>query len=1108
MNNNNREELKKLAQEYMDEARKAEAKDKLEEAIALCQKSINIMDDIEDPADNEQSRKLVIAYNNQAVLYAVCGKQELAIDFYMKALYQAKESGYALMEALIYNNIAIEYNELSNHKQSNEYLEYALRAIDAPESKKDHRYPTYALLVNVNLARNYAIQFRLTEAEKHVEKARTFLDKAEKGNGFDAAIENVTCRIKWEQGDIEWVENHIDGVIESLERGEDSENFFQNASDIIYLVSRMPDYGRWERVLNAVEKVAEQRDSVFCYMRNADYWCNYYKAVGDMAQYNMVCSDFMDYYKKHNENEMNDRSSQITSQIALFHKNKTMQNQKEEQRDTVTNARNRQRLEREYNSLLAEVKGGILCMGYVDIDKFRKINDEYGLMYGDEVLKELAQILKDSTGEYGSVYRLSADKFILLLADTNEDVLNALAEDIHKKAKVSVSIGFSYMKADRSVSCDQFIEIAEKVKEVCKKNNPGGTLVVENSHKDYHQFYLKYNAILEEEALLEKMFREANDKEEWIMFLDQRKLKNNELREENEKLINHYLEPLLNGAYTLDDEAALTITHEIWDMFNQGKMDYLVMLEIGRVVEAYLEENQHMEEHICMLVVLGEAYISLGGQDNFDSAMHYYSKLSIYREYIDQIEKRSVKQTVCHAFLRGRILGAETGNTNLFDTLQQLDEEMEYYQNYKIKEQLRLSDDQSRDALDNLIVNFITAATTNLDTVDPDSIEYQTAMVWLEDVYRRKLKNGDSEYDISSKLFGAYHHVRYLVGKDDLETCYENHKSYFEKNINREEPEYKSTLELVSGRKFKLMMYYVPKLFRLSKELKTRETKEEEFLNNLIELYMIYISSLSKGGSDTELTNVLWTSLSEMMKYIPEWVDAFDLFYRALIERDVDGSIHSRMVSEISTLMTDMVMRNKPSLFINNCGCETEDQVLASKDRIEKFVEHAGLVFDIGKMKMLPITRKQTRKLSDIEFENVKRHPEIGLELITNCRSLKYYIPVVLGHHRYYNDRLGYPEEYRYKKEANPFIVNIVQLADSLNAATDKIARNYQRGKSLDEVFAEFEREKSVRYNPDLVNMMLKDEEFKKELQQIITEGREEICYEIYNSVNTFRNKE
>ena len=73
----------------------------------------------------------------------------------------------------------------------------------------------------------------------------------------------------------------------------------------------------------------------------------------------------------------------------------------------------------------------VLC----DVDHFKRINDTYGHPVGDEVLRVIAQRLKDCTGEKGKVGRYGGEEFLILLEDADSGTLCATVERIREAVR-------------------------------------------------------------------------------------------------------------------------------------------------------------------------------------------------------------------------------------------------------------------------------------------------------------------------------------------------------------------------------------------------------------------------------------------------------------------------------------------------------------------------------------------------------------------------------------------------------------------------------------------------------------------------------------------------
>jgi len=149
--------------------------------------------------------------------------------------------------------------------------------------------------------------------------------------------------------------------------------------------------------------------------------------------------------------------------------------------DFLTDLYNRRYLEDALERIMAASKRGEkFVLLFIDCDDLKKINDTYGHLIGDEVLKVVAQAIKDSIRKEDLGSRWGGDEFVVILNHCDKNLGIKIAERIINKlenseiklnsVKIKPSVSIGIVEIDGTKEINEVLDLADKLAYRAKLN--------------------------------------------------------------------------------------------------------------------------------------------------------------------------------------------------------------------------------------------------------------------------------------------------------------------------------------------------------------------------------------------------------------------------------------------------------------------------------------------------------------------------------------------------------------------------------------------------------------------------------------------------------------
>lgn len=604
--------------------------------------------------------------------------------------------------------------------------------------------------------------------------------------------------------------------------------------------------------------------------------------------------------------------------------------------------------------------------------------------------------------------------------------------------------------------------------------------------KFLNTFMTRYKANCETGYELDQTLMKDISFQEWKDVLLHRSEKVRKIYDQNEKLLGEMVDFL---SEPLDDEGAWELYYGLWDLYYGAYDDLYLMRVMALPLIDYYEEKKDYEKLIFLYNLLGFENFSfyermIGGDELLDS-IHYYQKVIDLRDHYTEVMDQKIRKCFFSAYDNLIALCSHTREETARRAFEIYREAMAFWKSKAVQE---LDGDNQ----------IIWEAVAHIREDILYTEEYATKMTHKQQMEFQSIIREVREsnpVDKDGSLLRATIRERLISGEDPkklIEELVQHIEEVPDPDYNDPETAVCRILDKHNT---------ADRVFDYFNYARLTEEEKKQFMDRFFDR-ITYIHTHIPFGFWTGMMDGLCVEwYKAAAPYLKNQEEKLQLLKKLVISRQPVTYIHEIMVSEISVRIAKSMIKHHPEYFVGMEGYNTVEDVKKKQDELLNFITISAYLHDIGKCELVEVINRQNRHLSDVEFHMIRKHPEKGLEFLNYDPDFEPYFDIILGHHKNYDGRGGYPESFDKTRSRVECIVDLIMLADCTDAATDILGRNYTKGKNFDRLFEELEAGKGTRYHPLLVQLLEEDMTLYKDLQYLTGEGRQDIHYRAYMEI-------
>lgn len=621
--------------------------------------------------------------------------------------------------------------------------------------------------------------------------------------------------------------------------------------------------------------------------------------------------------------------------------------------------------------------------------------------------------------------------------------------------------------------------------------------LAQSAQKPFPDFYNIFK-VLEENRRLYNLYNDSilihQEHDEWVNFFRHRSIANHQIYDTNKKLLDEITDYFKQAPEVIPEEAYSSLYNNYKNCHQQAMADFFITETICDILENHYQHCPDSLNHILTTKMWrGHAYYQIWSiskepailKKAYDNMVEVINETRTYLPEYENNFMHAVNNLCLNVWIVQGLqniqefrqcikLGREICNGNI---VYKKDPDMD---NQKLLLSLK---NRIKTADENLLRNIYMKDTTIFPKAYADSL--------MNVIVQRNLKNKDISLSSYLRTLIMQTWLKQIT-KNEALTCalkkYEGTHKEIHSNIRY------SDIELQAILKNYINLVYINDEANISNRQKRKNVLR--FCDDIIAAYTHRKDQQMEAAYIRSL--ILLITYDRFNKYLND-KERIRFLDEITVRTQVSTYAHTQHVAQIAKILTESIIDSKPELLLGVFDYRSIKSIKRHKHEILDYIYHAALYHDLGKNAISAVVNNDYRPLTDHEFKIIKMHPELGLQFIDLAPSLAKYHDTTLGHHKWYNGKGGYPESFDNTKSKVRIMIDIVTFSDCMQAATERLGRNYKKEKPFDVLMSEFREQAGKQINPDLVNLVDEHPELAKKLEELVNDGWLNIYYDIYS---------